>query len=170
MFRVEHCQTLSKIDGEIVKFNVYEAMSHPNSLSNISSIDSIDCLTQNYSKYHDFDELETVLYRSIDMDVLSRLEELAVIEDPLREIVKHLETQPSLTNRGNQFELLPSQIKMLPSILQPPTLELKVLSDHLKYVFLGEKDTLPVIVSNRLTKDEEESLGQVLKDYKLLVG
>ncbi|XP_012453231.1 uncharacterized protein LOC105775248 [Gossypium raimondii] len=80
-----------EFDGEIVKFNVYEAMSHPNSLSNISSIDSIDCLTQNYSKYHDLDKLETVLYRNIDMDALSRLEELSIIEDPLREIVKHLE-------------------------------------------------------------------------------
>ncbi|XP_012477520.1 uncharacterized protein LOC105793139 [Gossypium raimondii] len=55
-----------EFDGEIVKFNVYEAMNHPNSLSNISSIDSIDCLTQSYFKYHDYDELETVLYRSID--------------------------------------------------------------------------------------------------------
>ncbi|XP_040955935.1 uncharacterized protein [Gossypium hirsutum] len=97
-----------EFDGEIVKFNVYEAMSHPNSLSNISSIDSIDCLTQNYSEYHDFDELEIVLYRSIDMDVLSRLEELSVIEDPLREIVKHLETQPSSTSRGFfQIPLVP---------------------------------------------------------------
>ncbi|XP_040955954.1 uncharacterized protein [Gossypium hirsutum] len=159
-----------EFDGDIVKFNVYEAMSHPNSLSNISSIDSIDCLTQNYSEYHDFDELETVFYRSIDMDVLSRLEELAVIEDPLREVVKHLETQPSLTNQGNQFELLPSQTKMLPWILQPPTLELKALPDHLKYVFLGEKDTLSVIVSNKLTKDEEESLVRVLRDYKEVIG
>ncbi|XP_012435419.1 uncharacterized protein LOC105762044 [Gossypium raimondii] len=89
-----------EFDGEIVKFNVYEVMSHPNSLSNISSIDSIDYLTQNYSEYHDFDELEIVLYRSIDMDVLSRLEELIVIEDPFREIVKHLETQPLSTSRG----------------------------------------------------------------------
>ncbi|XP_012472482.1 uncharacterized protein LOC105789660 [Gossypium raimondii] len=72
-----------EFDGEIVKFNVYEAMSHPNSLSNISSIDSIDCLTQNYSEYHDFDKLEIVLYRSIDMDALSLLEELSIIEDPL---------------------------------------------------------------------------------------
>ncbi|XP_052490796.1 uncharacterized protein LOC128043039 [Gossypium raimondii] len=159
-----------EFDSDIVKFNVYEAMSHPNSLSNISSIDSIDCLTQNYSEYHDIDELETVFYRSIDMDVLSHLEELAVIEDPLREIVKHLETQPSLTNQGNQFELLPSQTRMLPSILQPPTLELKALPDHLKYVFLGEKDTLPVIVSNKLTKDEEESLVRVLIDYKEAIG
>ncbi|KAK5832692.1 hypothetical protein PVK06_016495 [Gossypium arboreum] len=147
-----------EFDGEIVKLNVYEAMGHPNSLLNISSIDILDCLTQSYFEYHDFNELETVLYRNIDMDILHHLVEFAVIEDPLQEIVNHLETQPSLTNRGNQFELLPSQTKMLPSVLQPPTLELKALPDHLKYVFLGEKDTLPVIVSNKLTKDEEESL------------
>ncbi|XP_016691084.2 uncharacterized protein [Gossypium hirsutum] len=159
-----------EFDDEIVKFNVYEAMSHPNSLLNISSIDNIDCLTQSYFEYHDYDELETVLCRSIDMDVLNHLEELAIIEESLKEIVKHLETQPSLTNRGNQFELLPFQTKMLPSILQPPTLELKELLDHLKYVFLGEKDTLPVIVSNKLTKDEEESLVRVLRDYKKAIG
>ncbi|XP_012480905.1 uncharacterized protein LOC105795795 [Gossypium raimondii] len=72
-----------EFDGEIVKFNIYEAMSHPNSLSNISSIDIIDCLTQSYFEYYDFDELETILYRSINMDVLSRLEELLIIGDPL---------------------------------------------------------------------------------------
>ncbi|XP_052479657.1 uncharacterized protein LOC105800937 [Gossypium raimondii] len=72
-----------EFDGEIVKFNVYEAMGHPNSLSNISSIDIIDCLTQTYSEYQDFDELETILYRSIDMDVLSRLDELSIIKDLL---------------------------------------------------------------------------------------
>ncbi|XP_016679271.1 uncharacterized protein [Gossypium hirsutum] len=159
-----------EFDGKIVKFNVYEAMRHSNSLSNIFSIDVINCLTQTYSEYHDFDELETVIYRSIDMDVLNHLEELAIIKDPLREIVKHLETQPSLTNQGNQFELLPFQTKMLPSVLQPPTLELKALPDHLKYVFLGEKDTLPVIVSNKLTKDEEENLVRVLRDYKEAIG
>ncbi|XP_040956132.1 uncharacterized protein [Gossypium hirsutum] len=53
--------------------------------------------------------------------------------------------------------------------MDPPTLELKALPNHLKYVFLEEKDTLPVIVSNKLTKDEEESL-QVLRDYKEAIG
>ncbi|XP_016700268.1 uncharacterized protein [Gossypium hirsutum] len=121
-----------EFDGEIVKFNVYEAMGHPNSLLNISSIDSIDCLTQSYLEYHDFDELETVIYRNIDMGILSRLEELSIIGDLLREIVKQLKMQQSLPNRGNQFELLPSQTKMLPSVLQSQTLEHKALSDHLK--------------------------------------
>ncbi|KAK5835225.1 hypothetical protein PVK06_010912 [Gossypium arboreum] len=159
-----------EFDGEIVKFNVYKAMGHPNSLLNISSIDILDCLTQSYSEYHDFDELETVLFRNINMEVLHHLEKFAVIEGPLQEIVNHLDMQPSLTNRGNQFKLLPSQTKMLPSVLQPPILELKALPDYLKYVFLGEKDALPVIVSNKLTKDEEESLVRVLRDYKEAIG
>ncbi|KAG8473435.1 hypothetical protein CXB51_035626 [Gossypium anomalum] len=81
-----------EFDGEIVKFNVYGAMGHPNSLLNISSIDILDCLTQSYSEYHDFDELKTVLYRNINMDALHHLEEFIVIEDPLQEIVNHLET------------------------------------------------------------------------------
>ncbi|XP_017644645.1 uncharacterized protein LOC108485342 [Gossypium arboreum] len=80
-----------EFDGKIVKFNIYEAMGHPNSLLNISSIDILDCLTQSYSEYHDFDELETVLYRNIDIDVLHHLEGFAVIEDPLQEIVNHLD-------------------------------------------------------------------------------
>ncbi|XP_012466355.1 uncharacterized protein LOC105784971 [Gossypium raimondii] len=88
-----------EFDGEIVKFNVYKAMGLPNSLSNSSSIDIINGLTQSYSKYHDYDELETVLYRSIDMDVLNHLEELVIIKEPLREIFKHLETHPLLMNQ-----------------------------------------------------------------------
>ncbi|XP_040955938.1 uncharacterized protein [Gossypium hirsutum] len=64
-----------EFDGEVLKFNAYEAMGHPNSLLNISSIDIMHCLTQSYFEYHDYDVLETVLYRSIDMDVLNYLEE-----------------------------------------------------------------------------------------------
>ncbi|KAM1031029.1 hypothetical protein ACFX2C_034872 [Malus domestica] len=40
--------------------------------------------------------------------------------------------------------------KLLPSVVQPPTLELKPLPSHLKYVFLGDDETLPVIISSTL--------------------
>ncbi|KAM2165700.1 hypothetical protein ACFX1R_039818 [Malus domestica] len=38
--------------------------------------------------------------------------------------------------------------KLLPSVIQAPSLKLKPLQDHLKYVFLGDDETLPVIVSS----------------------
>ena len=51
--------------------------------------------------------------------------------------------------------------KMLPSVVQAPSLELKPLPDHLKYVFLGEGETLPVIISSSLTAVEEVPLHAV---------
>ena len=48
--------------------------------------------------------------------------------------------------------------------LHAPKLELKTLPDHLKYVFLGENETLPVIIASNLSSLQEEKLIQVLKD------
>ncbi|CAN6583472.1 unnamed protein product [Malus baccata var. baccata] len=50
------------------------------------------------------------------------------------------------------------------------TTELKPLPDHLKYVFLGDDETLPVIVSSSLTALEEEKLIRVLKEHKTTIG
>ncbi|XP_052181891.1 uncharacterized protein LOC127794684 [Diospyros lotus] len=51
-----------------------------------------------------------------------------------------------------------------------PKLELKLLPDHLKYVFLGEGETLPVIISTKLSTLEEEKLIRVLREYKKAIG
>lgn len=48
---------------------------------------------------------------------------------------------------------------------QAPKLELKVLPTHLKYVYLGEGITLPVIISVALTLENEATLLEVLKKY-----
>ncbi|XP_048231243.1 uncharacterized protein LOC125370280 [Ricinus communis] len=40
---------------------------------------------------------------------------------------------------------------MLPPIVQAPKLELKALSDHLKYLYLGDGETLHVLISKGLT-------------------
>ncbi|KAK4385593.1 Retrovirus-related Pol polyprotein from transposon.6 [Sesamum angolense] len=51
-----------------------------------------------------------------------------------------------------------------------PTLELKELPKHLKYAFLGENDTLPVIISNKLSTLEEEKLIRVLREFREAIG
>ncbi|XP_070667945.1 uncharacterized protein [Malus domestica] len=51
-----------------------------------------------------------------------------------------------------------------------PTLKLKPLPNHLKYVFLGDKETLPIIVSSSLIAVEEEKLVRVLQEYKTAIG
>ncbi|CAN6573110.1 unnamed protein product [Malus baccata var. baccata] len=52
----------------------------------------------------------------------------------------------------------------------PPTLELKPLLSHLKYVFLGDDETLLVIISSTLTAQEEDKLVRVLREYKTTIG
>ncbi|KAM2483579.1 hypothetical protein ACFX1W_041197 [Malus domestica] len=78
------------------------------------------------------------------------------------EVVAALESLPR--QYGKVLLSISSSVstKMLPSIVQAHTLELKLLSDHLKYVFLGDDETLPVIVSSSLTEHEEEKLMRVL--------
>lgn len=40
--------------------------------------------------------------------------------------------------------------RLLPSIMQPPKLELKPLHDHLKYAYLEKDMQLPVIIAQKL--------------------
>ena len=49
-------------------------------------------------------------------------------------------------------------------------MELKILPEHLKYVFLGENEASPVIISNSLTNEEESRLVEVLKKHKVAIG
>ncbi|KAL9336671.1 hypothetical protein Peur_071159 [Populus x canadensis] len=72
---------------------------------------------------------------------------------------------------GNLFvDLVLSHKKLLPSILQAPELELKPLPDNLKYVFIGDNNTLPVIIAKGLTNMQEEKLVKLLCDHKTAIG
>ncbi|CAN6560268.1 unnamed protein product [Malus baccata var. baccata] len=87
------------------------------------------------------------------------------------EMVAALESLPSQT--GKFLDPILSSVsanKMLPSVMQPLTLELKPLPSHLRYVFLGEDETLPVIISSSLTAEDESKLVRVLKEYKTAIG
>jgi len=58
----------------------------------------------------------------------------------------------------------------IPLIIEPPKLELKPLPDTLKYTFLGDFKTLPVIISSHLDKDQERKLLGVLSERKEAIG
>ncbi|KAK0577054.1 hypothetical protein LWI29_027266 [Acer saccharum] len=52
----------------------------------------------------------------------------------------------------------------------PPKLELKELPTTLKYVYLGENETYPVIIASELQSNEEERLIGVLQKHKSAIG
>ncbi|CAN6679399.1 unnamed protein product [Malus baccata var. baccata] len=91
--------------------------------------------------------------------------------EELIEVVAALESSPKLDGKYTNRESIPiSTNKLLPSIIQAPILELKPLPSHLKYIFLGENETLPAIISSSLTAQEEEKLLRVLKEFKSALG
>jgi hypothetical protein len=72
---------------------------------------------------------------------------------------------------GNVFvDLILSHKKLFPSILQASKLELKPLSDNLEYVFIGDNNTLPIIIAKGLTSAHEEKLVKLSCDHKTAIG
>ncbi|XP_075099013.1 uncharacterized protein LOC142175906 [Nicotiana tabacum] len=57
-----------------------------------------------------------------------------------------------------------------PSIEEAPRLELKPLPVHLHYAYLGNSETLPLIISSSLTEVQEEKLLRVLPEHKKAIG
>lgn len=53
-----------------------------------------------------------------------------------------------------------------PSIEEPSKLELRTLPSPLKYGFLGDNSTLPVIISSFLSEEQEGELLGVLEEQK----
>ena len=56
-------------------------------------------------------------------------------------------------NRPNKLELPENYAKLLPSSISPLKLELKPLPNNLKYAYLGDNETFPLIISSALTLD-----------------
>ena len=74
-------------------------------------------------------------------------------------------------NRRKYYEPLGENTQTsVPSVKQPPKMEQKPLSSHLRYAYLGNASTLPVIISASLTAIEEDKLLRVLRDHKDALG
>ncbi|KAI3458746.1 hypothetical protein Pfo_015409, partial [Paulownia fortunei] len=67
-------------------------------------------------------------------------------------------------------ELSSSTVKSIPSSIKAPVVELKPLPVNLKYSFLGENETFPVIISSKLDTSQEGKLIETLKMHKNALG
>ncbi|CAN6691834.1 unnamed protein product [Malus baccata var. baccata] len=174
--------TLSmEFDGEVVNFNLSDSIKYPSEDHSCFSIDIIDSLVQGYLEDLNDDTLEKVISRSMaittkvaNFKLPHGTHELGHAVPPSEEILELVAALESLPKHGGKFpnfESIPiSTNKLLPSIVQAPILDLKPLLSHLKYIFLGENETLPAIISSSLTAQEEEKLVRVLKEFKSALG
>ncbi|CAN6579293.1 unnamed protein product [Malus baccata var. baccata] len=174
--------TLSmEFDGEVVNFNLSDSIKYPSEDHSCFSIDLIDSLAQGYFEDLNDDVLEKVITRGMELNTKganhmlthSMHEPFHVVasSEEFIELVAALESLPKHGGKSANFDSIPiSTNKLLPSIIQAPVLELKPLPSHLKYIFLGENETLPAIISSFLMTQEEEKLVRVLKEFKSALG
>ncbi|KAM1277747.1 hypothetical protein ACFX2J_029853 [Malus domestica] len=170
-----------EFDGDIIRFNLSETIKYPMEDHSCFAIDIVDSLAQVHLDRMNDDALEIALVHGIGarnkcggIQATHSMESDHIAVPPCGEVfemVAALESLPSHSGKSS-LSILDSVLanKLLPSIVQPPTLELKPLPSHLKYVFLGEDQTLPVIISSSLTAQEEDKLIRVLKEHKSAIG
>ncbi|KAM1006077.1 hypothetical protein ACFX2A_002871 [Malus domestica] len=170
-----------EFDGDIIRFNLSETIKYPIEDHSCFAIDIVDSLAQVHLDRMNDDALEIALVHGIGIrneggGILAThgMESDHIDVPPCDEVFEMVAALVSLPSQSGKspLSILDSVLanKLLPSIVQPPTLELKPLPCHLKYVFLGEDQTLPVIISSSLTAQEEDKLIRVLKEHKSAIG
>ncbi|KAL0453550.1 UNVERIFIED_CONTAM: Retrovirus-related Pol polyprotein from transposon.6 [Sesamum latifolium] len=149
--------TLSvEIGGEIVKFNIAEAMKYPDELHSLYQVDVIDLVV------HDVVEEKLV---GTELDLVMEMDESDGEYDFVESLSEVL--KPPLLDDSSYST---THTKLLPSVLQAPKLELKLLPEHLKYIYLGNEETLPAIISSKLSKEHEERLVTLLRKHRTAIG
>nr|XP_027071989.1 uncharacterized protein LOC113696805 [Coffea arabica] len=136
-----------EFDGDVVHFNIFETMKYPleSHAGSVFSINAIDPTVREVFEIEGRDELEVALTRHFESEMASGVE----LSEELKCVIGSLQTLPTTKIRYGLAPIFTpeSHQRLLPSVL-----ELKPLPKHLKYAYLGEGETLPVIISTSLSK------------------
>ncbi|CAM8999186.1 unnamed protein product [Rhodiola kirilowii] len=159
--------TLSmEVEDEVINFNIYQAMQYPPDDAEVHALDAIDELVEFSDIPYRDDVLEIIMREAIE----SRGASIGMLRDT-SDVLQELRVSPPLTLRyeANQVALT-NKSTLVPSVVQAPELQLKPLPKHLKYIYLGDGETLPVIIKKGLEPNQEERLAAVLKKHKAAIG
>ncbi|KAL5560425.1 hypothetical protein UlMin_036636 [Ulmus minor] len=132
-------------------------MKFPNEVEECSALSLVDSLVSERFAECCSSPMQSAMCENSD------LEEQAEVECSWTQTKQRIQAEP-LDMSSREFKLPKSSIE------EPPTLELKPLPSHLRYAYLGEISTLPVIISAQLTETQEEQLLKVLRKFKKAIG
>ena len=142
-----------EFDGQVIKFSILDAMKYPDNCHPLYVVDVVDPIVQDIFDFSFTDGLKIALEKHLELtDVNNPWRSIPILRHVKEEIqdlhnLDLIDAPPFLAF----MELPISSNKLLSSIVQAPSVELKPLPYHLKYTFLGDNETLPVIISKLLT-------------------
>ncbi|XP_015167994.1 uncharacterized protein [Solanum tuberosum] len=151
------------VNDDEVTFNICKSMKQPSNIHVVSTEDVIDEAVASVSHLmHKNEPLESV-FANYDESEVQGYEEVVYALSGLGVYSRNLiKLDIDLENR----ECPPAK----PSTKEPPSLELKALPSHLKYAFLGDNNTLPVIIANNLLERHVKLVIEVLQKHIKVIG
>lgn len=134
-------------------------------------IDIIDSLAHKFFELTTKDGLEITIRKSLKLENSKNQSIDEQLRDNIKKTMASLKLLQKIPNRYNaSFVFLPLfNEKLSPSVIQALILELKPLIEHLEYVYLGEGDTLPIIIEKNLTTLQKQKPICVLKENKTVI-
>ncbi|XP_052288587.1 uncharacterized protein LOC127899281 [Citrus sinensis] len=151
-----------RVNDQQVTFNVLEAMRNLDELEDCNFLSVVDlvvadrmdrCCSNVFNKVTTFEEVEEEDVAEIQTGWMDKQQ-----SNRHNKVIEHL----NLSDR----KVKPT----LPSIESPLSLELKLLPSHLNYAYIGQNNTLPVIISSTLDAGQEQSLVDLLGKYRRAIG
>ena len=149
-----------------VNLNIFNVIKEMGDEEDVCEVTMIDSMVQKYIDNVSYDDPLMACVVSP-----SWVEEVTTSESEfLHSIIEHSEVLEA-NGWAPKFETLPPiEDRVLPLEERPPKLELKPLPSHLKYAFLGEEETLPIIISSSLESDQEIKILDILRTHKTAIG
>nr|KYP53525.1 hypothetical protein KK1_024417 [Cajanus cajan] len=145
-----------RVQDEEVNFNVFEAMKFPKDCFRIDVLDDVYLETQrNFKNLSPLEKALSMFDEELDK----------VIDKEVQDVIDALNKGESSSTNVQSREELKKEEKD-----QTVKLELKQLPPQLKYVFLEENGGKPIIISSQLSKEQEDSLIQVIKANEGAIG
>ena len=156
---MEKGQMQFRLNNEEVTFNICRSMRQSTEIQSVSGISYKVCKTSEtqIEKRLDVKALVAVIM-NFENDCIEDHGSLVVALDHCDVRFKPKTKNLDMRNRESR----PSK----PSIEEAQNIEQKALSPHLRYEFLGNGDTLSVIIASDLNEQQVESLVKVLKRFK----
>jgi len=134
-----------------IELNVFNIQRQP------SGLDDMDFSTLNWVEDSVFDD-------ALDDMFAAEYESFLVDDEPKYDVFEF----DDLCSTANC--LLTDVSKSMHESISPPALELKPLPNSFKYAFLGPDESLPVIITSDLDRDQEDKLIALLRENKEALG
>jgi len=147
------------VEDQKVSFDLFEAMKHPNDKKACFDPDKVE-------QEIELAAIARVLHSPLEKALINHVECLTKEEEhEVQTCIKELDGAGENSEAHTTFEELKNSGQ-----IEKPKIELQTLPAHLKYVFLEDNDSKPLIIISSLKKTEEDQLVQILKRHKATIG